>query len=73
MLTCLRKAGVFKSGLHIFRHSFGDYLHELGYSIQTISAMLGHSNIKITYDFYFREHDQTKKEIADEIFKIYAK
>ena len=71
MLTCLRRAGVFKSGIHIFRHSFGDYLHELGYPIQTISAMLGHSNIKITYDFYFREHNQTKKEIASEIYKIY--
>lgn len=73
MLTCLKKAGILKRGVHIFRHSFGDYLHELGYSIQTISSMLGHSNIKITYNFYFREHDQTKKEIADKIFETYIK
>lgn len=56
-----------KSGCHIFRHSFGDYLVSQGVDLKIIQELLGHSNITTTSKFYTRPSDEVKVFILSSV------
>lgn len=39
-------------GLHVFRHTFASTLYRRGADIKTLSVLLGHSRVGVTYDIY---------------------
>jgi site-specific recombinase XerD len=57
----LTKAGVAKSGLHIFRHTFARNLVNQNQNLSTIKELLGHSNISTTAQFYAKADEHAKK------------
>jgi integrase/recombinase XerD len=57
----LAKAGVAKSGLHIFRHTFARNLVSNNHNLATIKELLGHSNISVTAQFYAVSNENAKK------------
>lgn len=57
----LQKAGIEKSGLHIFRHTFARNLVGKNINLSTIKDLLGHSNISVTAQFYAKSDEKAKK------------
>jgi len=57
----LKKANVFKRGLHIFRHTLGTDMTEADINLSTIKEILGHSNIAITEQIYARANEKAKR------------
>ena len=53
--------------LHDLRHSYATLLRQSGVKIETISELLGHSDIKTTYDFYIGTDTQAADDAADRI------
>lgn len=49
-------------GFHTFRHTYGTRLAAAGIPIQTVSALLGHSNINVTAKYYINVATDEKKE-----------
>lgn len=48
-----KRAGFVRSyGLHALRHTFATILYNRGADIKTLSALLGHSKVSVTYDIY---------------------
>ncbi len=66
----LHQEGVFKQGLHIFRHTFGDNNASMNINLAVMSKLMGHSNIATTAKYYVRVNDKTKREA---IFKVIDK
>lgn len=50
--SVLTNAGVEHYNLHSLRHTYASNLFKNGIDIKIISALLGHSSVKITYDTY---------------------
>ena len=48
----LKRAGIEKTGIHSLRHTFASNLFARGVDVKTVSHLLGHSSVKITYDTY---------------------
>ncbi len=65
----LHKAGIEKSGLHIFRHTFARNLVSKNVNLSTIKDLLGHSNITVTAQFYAKSDEQAKKNAIFSITK----
>ncbi|MFN8770678.1 MAG: tyrosine-type recombinase/integrase [Neisseriaceae bacterium] len=57
----LSKAGISKTGLHIFRHTFARTLVDKDVNLSTIKDLLGHSNITITAQFYAKTNENAKR------------
>ncbi|WP_086314571.1 hypothetical protein A5821_002153 [Enterococcus sp. 7F3_DIV0205] len=47
-----KKVGLSDVGFHVLRHTFATRCVELGVNINTVSALLGHTSIKLTLDTY---------------------
>jgi len=47
-----KNAGVPYKGSHVFRHTFATNAYRNGADIKSLSKMLGHANVQITYDTY---------------------
>ena len=45
-------AGVPQYGFHVYRHTFGTKLASSGVALQTLSALMGHSDITVTAKYY---------------------
>ncbi len=65
----LKKVNIFKTGLHIFRHTLGYRLADRGVPIEDIQDILRHSNINTTRIYVSR----TAKHKLDAINKLYEK
>ena len=57
-----KKCNINASGFHIFRHTSGSKLYEMGVNIKTISEQLGHSNTNITSNIYVHLDKEKKKD-----------
>lgn len=57
----LQQAGIQKSGLHIFRHTFARSLVDKDVNLATIKDLLGHTNIAITAQFYAKSNENAKR------------
>jgi len=58
----LKKAGINKTGIHIFRHTFARNLVNKNVNLSTIKDLLGHTNITITAQFYAKSNEKAKKD-----------
>ena len=56
-----RDNGVRSFGFHVYRHTFGSHLANRGVPIQTVSELLGHTNINTTKKFYVNVSSDAKK------------
>ena len=62
-----------KFGMHSLRHTFASHLFAKGVDVKIVSAILGHSDVQITYDTYIHIiGNQTKKaiEVIDDIITL---
>lgn len=48
--------------VHELRHTFASMVFRQGVDIKTVSALLGHSSVKLTYDIYVHLLEEQKKE-----------
>ncbi len=67
----LQKCNINASGFHIFRHTSGSKLYEMGVNIKTISEQLGHSNVNITSNIYVHLDEEKKKEAIKHLDKYF--
>ena len=58
----LQKAGAAKVNYHILRHTFATNCVALGFDSKTLSEILGHSNVNITFNRYVHPTLLQKKE-----------
>ncbi len=54
-------------GLHALRHTFASRLFAAGEDVKTVSELLGHSDITITYNTYIHLIDEQKKKAVQTI------
>ena len=67
-ITGIQQVGV---GTVNFRKSWNWFIEMFGMDIKILSSMLGHSNVRITYDLYVHpdiSEDQKTIELMDRIF-----
>ena len=55
-------AGVSKHGFHAYRHTFGTMLAARGVALQTLSSLMGHSDISVTAKYYIKVSVPEKME-----------
>ena len=58
------RIGVPVKSFHTYRHTYGSYLCKKGISIETASALMGHSNISTTAQYYVNVSEDAKREAA---------
>lgn len=59
------RANVSVRGFHAFRHTFATNLFANGVEVKTVSKILGHSSVKITYDIYIHSiQEQEARAVA---------
>lgn len=51
-------------GVHSLRHTFASLLFAKGVDVKIVSKLLGHSNVKITYDIYVHLFDKDIQHIT---------
>lgn len=60
-----KRANVSVRGFHAFRHTFATNLFANGVEVKTVSKILGHSSVKITYDIYIHSiQEQEARAVA---------
>jgi site-specific recombinase XerD len=66
------KAGISKhKGIHTLRHTFATHLFKNGVDIKTVSALMGHASVRITYDIYCHIIEEELPDVVgilDEVF-----
>jgi len=60
--SVLKNAGIEPCGVHSLRHTFASLLFNKGVSVKTVSEILGHASVKITYDTYIHLLQEQKRE-----------
>ena len=57
-----KDAGVPQYGFHVYRHTFGTRLASSGVALQTLSSLMGHSDISVTAKYYINIPETEKIE-----------
>ena len=66
----LKRAEIEKCGIHTLRHTFASKLFEKNVDVKTVSMLLGHADVSITYNIYIHLIQQQKADavqLLDEI------
>ena len=69
----VENTNVQRAGIHALRHTFATQMYHKGVEVKKISAILGHSSVKITYDTYihlWKGALDTATDVLDETFKL---
>ena len=61
----LDNAGIERTGMHTFRHTFASRLFAKGADVKTVSKYLGHSSVQVTYDTYIHLIEKTDTSVVD--------
>lgn len=64
--TLMQRAGI-RATAHDLRDSFVSYLIYLGYSLEDVSKIAGHSSIQVTERHYYRQLEERKRVMVDEL------
>ena len=54
-------------GLHALRHTFASRLFSAGEDVKTVSELLGHSDITITYNTYIHLINEQKRKAVHSV------
>ena len=66
----LNRCGIEPCGVHALRHTFASMLFKKGVDVKTVSELLGHADVKITYNTYIhliKEQKQQAVALLDEL------
>ncbi len=69
----LKEADVLYRNFHTLRHTYATNCIEGGADLKSLSEMLGHSNVKITLNYYVHPSMDTKRMYADRLCGFYTK
>ena len=61
----LKKANINHKGLHVLRHTFASMLFKKGVDIKTVSELLGHEEVRVTYNTYIHLIQEQKNQAID--------
>lgn len=62
-----KSCGVTPRGFHVFRHTFGSRLAAAGVPIQTVSQLMGHSDISVTAAYYINVPEDQKRAAIEKL------
>lgn len=62
-----KSCGVTPRGFHVFRHTFGSRLAAAGVPIQTVSQLMGHSDISVTAAYYINIPAEEKRAAIEKL------
>ena len=65
-----KRIGVTSRSFHVYRHTFGTNLAKAGVPIQTVSNLMGHSDINVTAKYYINVDNSDKQDAIDKITAI---
>lgn len=68
----LQMAGVEKKNFHILRHTFATNCINNGIDVKSLSEILGHSDVKITLNYYVHPTIETKRQYMNSLSVIYG-
>lgn len=60
----MRRCGIEGSSPHALRHTFATRLFEKGADVKTVSTLLGHSSVAVTYNTYIHVIEDRKNEVV---------
>ena len=66
----LERCNLNPCGAHVLRHTFASMLFKHGVDVKTVSTLLGHSDVSVTYNTYIhliKEQKQQAVDILDEL------
>ncbi|MCR4885490.1 MAG: tyrosine-type recombinase/integrase [Clostridiales bacterium] len=55
---------------HVFRHTIGTLLNDIGADVKTIQSILGQSDFKTTMDRYVHPRDNKKQEAIQKVSSL---
>ena len=62
----IKATGIEKTcGVHSLRHTFASMLFKRGVDVKTVSEILGHSDVSVTYNIYIHIIDEQKFTAID--------
>lgn len=67
------EAGISYRNFHTLRHTYATNCIEEGADVKSLSEMLGHSNVKITLNYYVHPSMDTKRLYADSLCEFYIR
>lgn len=67
----LKNVGLEKTGLHSLRHTFASTLFLHGVDVKTVSKILGHANVTITYNTYIHIIERQKIDAVNVLDNIF--
>jgi integrase len=60
----MQNCGIESATVHTLRHTFATRLFEKGADVKTVSTLLGHSSVKITYDTYVHVIKEKQSDVV---------
>lgn len=69
----LEEVGITYKTFHTLRHTYATNCVEGGVDTKSLCEMLGHSNVKITLNYYMHPSIDTKRRYAEKLFDFYKK
>jgi integrase len=63
--SVLTRVGISHKGLHVLRHTFASMLFAKGIDVKTVSELLGHADVRITYSTYIHLIEAQKSKAID--------
>jgi integrase len=70
MCQICARCGIKQCGAHTLRHTFASMLFKAGVDVKTVSELLGHSDVSITYNIYIHLINEQKQQAVDILSEV---